>query len=480
MRRWPLWLFIGSLSLRLVSIAGSLLWYDETFTAIIARLPFARMLSAVNGDVHPPLWYAIEWIIAHTIGASELTLRLPAAFFGAGSVVLLYQLMKRLVGENEGRWASGLMTIMPGQLYYSQEARMYSLLTFLVLLGAISVHDKKWLRTGLVLVLILFTQNLGAVYVALLGGWALWSSRGRAIRTLAPVSLAYLPQGLIALKQFKSMAGGFWLAPSGNLGGALYYLFFTTFFVRLPEFLQLHAVALALILTLTSLIVLRGKLKQLAPLMTLAFGPSAMLYVASLLFRPVLLDRALLPAGAAVVGLWGASLPALPKWGRVPLAALGLPILLVGIITFYLDPNEQRPKHDPVVGMIRQQWQPGDAVYHTHLASYIVYDWYMPEKPAFVLPESGDLAQSLTDETKAAMGINDHEYLPQALRAIGYKRLWLISGRTVVTSQLELDAQELYITTYRVIRHWNIVSNKFEALDVYLLDIEHEPLVFSH
>lgn len=471
MRRWSWWLFTGSLTLRLISIAASLLWYDEAFTALISGLPLPRMLAAISGDVHPPLWYAIEWAISHTIGPSTFALRVPAALFGAGSTVLLYQLVKNMTGENEGRWASGLMAVMPGQLYYSQEARMYSLLTFLVLLGANAIRDHKWVRAGLSLALILFTQNLGALYAATLGGWALWESRGRAFKPLALIGLAYLPQAAIAIKQFQTVDRGFWVPPSGNFGGALYYIFFTTFFVRMPEYLQMHAIALALILTFTALFMLRGKLRQLSPLIVVAFGPALLLYLISLVWKPVLLDRALLPSGAAITGLWGVGLSMLPKWGKIRTAAVAVPMFLAVLVTYYTDPIHQRQTSDPMVEIINAEWQPGDVVYHTHLTSLISFDWYMPDRPAYILPESGDLAQSLSEPTKQAMGISEREYLPQTLRFMGYRRLWLIYGSTVVSSELELKSQELFIDTYPVIQQWPIFHNKLETIRLYLLEL---------
>jgi len=33
------------------------LWYDEAFSAAVARLPVDRMIAATAGDVHPPGYY---------------------------------------------------------------------------------------------------------------------------------------------------------------------------------------------------------------------------------------------------------------------------------------------------------------------------------------------------------------------------------------------------------------------------------------
>ena len=82
-------------ALRLVNLGQESLWYDEAFTAWLARLPFGAMMAAVRGDVHPPLWYVIEWGIVHLFGDSAFALRFPAAILSCVAVVLVWQLANR-------------------------------------------------------------------------------------------------------------------------------------------------------------------------------------------------------------------------------------------------------------------------------------------------------------------------------------------------------------------------------------------------
>jgi mannosyltransferase len=470
MRHKLLWLCIFALALRLVTLGASLLWYDEAFTATIVKLPLFQALQAVRGDVHPPLWYAVEWLMIRLGGNNAFALRLPAALFGVASVAELFGLVKRLAGERAATWAGALLAVMPGQLYYSQEARMYSLLTLLALLGARAVLDRNWLRLGLTLPLILYTQNIGIVYAALLGGWALWTGRKSALRMMGLGAVSYLPWVPTAVRQVRQVDTGFWLSYRDSLGAPLYSIPFTTVFTRLPDQFYIHAILLSLLLTGLALYGLRAQISRCLPLVAGAFAPPLILYVISLVWRPVLLDRALLPAGAALVGLWGAGLSTYSGWGRKALAALALPIAAAALVTFYTDPTGQRPATDPIAQTVRDHFAPGDCLYHITLESTILYNYYLPDLPAYTLPEAGDLAQSLTDETKAAMLPVEQTQWFTALPALGCRRAFLFVVTNPVTSKYEEDQAAAIQTGYHVIDHWVFLDEPISKFVLVLVD----------
>ena len=117
------------------------LWYDEAFTWRVARLPFPRMMEALAGDVHPPLWYVIEWVTIRLFGESEVVLRLPALLFGVLGLWLVYRLGLALgYARKTSTLAAVLLAGLPGWIYYSQEARMYTLLACGVLVAVIGMY----------------------------------------------------------------------------------------------------------------------------------------------------------------------------------------------------------------------------------------------------------------------------------------------------------------------------------------------------
>ena len=81
-------IFVAALALRLFDLGAAQFWYDESFTALLSRLPFAQMIQATAGDTHPPLYYLITWSLASTVGSSEVVLRLPSVIFSMLSLWL--------------------------------------------------------------------------------------------------------------------------------------------------------------------------------------------------------------------------------------------------------------------------------------------------------------------------------------------------------------------------------------------------------
>jgi mannosyltransferase len=125
---FPAVLFFSAL-VRLINLGRQSLWYDETYTAYVSGLPFDRMMQFLLADgVHPPLYY---WLMAGWIrlfGDLPVSLRLPSAIGGTLAVLMVYLLVRRMTGEPEALLAAILLGISPFLLWYSQDARMYSLL----------------------------------------------------------------------------------------------------------------------------------------------------------------------------------------------------------------------------------------------------------------------------------------------------------------------------------------------------------------
>lgn len=125
---WGGMLLALALSLRLFLLGDKSLWLDEAVSLRLSAIDLPEILA--NGsDPHPPLYYLLLhfWLVW---GRTELVLRLPSAIVGALSVPLLYKAGKDLLGERVGVIAAFLLAVAPLHIWYSQEARMYSMVTF--------------------------------------------------------------------------------------------------------------------------------------------------------------------------------------------------------------------------------------------------------------------------------------------------------------------------------------------------------------
>jgi hypothetical protein len=129
-------LLILSLGLRLISLNQSL-WLDEAISAqVVKTYSYTDIVSKFSpSDFHPPLFYLTLKAWTSVFGFSEVSLRFPSVIF---SLITIY-----LVSRFFGFWPSALLAFNPLYLYYSQEARMYSLVTLLVFCAFLAFKYKK-------------------------------------------------------------------------------------------------------------------------------------------------------------------------------------------------------------------------------------------------------------------------------------------------------------------------------------------------
>ncbi len=124
-------LVIG-LILRLISLNQSL-WLDEATSALVAKMSVKEIFSGfLPGDFHPPFYYLLLKYWSDIFGFSEISLRIPSVLFGIATIYIVYLIGREVVNRNAGLAASGLLATSGLAIYYSQEARMYSMAAFLV------------------------------------------------------------------------------------------------------------------------------------------------------------------------------------------------------------------------------------------------------------------------------------------------------------------------------------------------------------
>jgi mannosyltransferase len=132
----PILLVIAvGMSLRLYRIGAQPLWVDEASSLRFAGQTFSQLWSwsTIVDPGNPPLYYSLlhGWLV---FGDSEASLRLLSALFGVCTLPLVYALGRTVRDHRLGIVGALLFAISPFQVWYSQEARGYSLLT----LGATS------------------------------------------------------------------------------------------------------------------------------------------------------------------------------------------------------------------------------------------------------------------------------------------------------------------------------------------------------
>ncbi|OGM28835.1 hypothetical protein A2962_05135 [Candidatus Woesebacteria bacterium RIFCSPLOWO2_01_FULL_39_61] len=175
---------IIALFLRLANINQSL-WLDEAIGAeAVKNYSYTGILSEfIRNDNHPPLYYLTLKAWTDYFGYSELALRAPSIIFGLFTIYLTYLISKKL---NPG--GSFLYTFLSTlflatsqlHIYYSQEARMYSMAAFLASLTIYQflcltdpeTKPRFWYLFSVSITALIFTDYLPVLLFPVMWIWA--------------------------------------------------------------------------------------------------------------------------------------------------------------------------------------------------------------------------------------------------------------------------------------------------------------------
>ena len=428
MKKTLAFIFIVAAILRLGLVWLAPGWYDENFTLLVTRLPFAQMMQAVIGDVHPPLWYLILWPLGQ-MHAPVWVLRIPAALCSLASVWVFWRILQALdLSPNVRLAALALMAVMPVQIYYAMEARMYALLELLVLLAFLALLQRRGWLFALAGVLMLYTQYYGAFYLAALFVAALVIHKGDYKILFGPSILfisSFLPWALIVmLPQMGTLSGAYWMQLTGP-GMALRVLFQALFFPPQNAVVQIPLMLGGFGWLFGSLVYAfrrdGSETRPYSPLI-MAFLPFLLAIAFSLVWQPVLHYRPLIAITPFLYILLAAPAEKLHTTSLRPhfLAEIFLlPILYIPFASMYLNLRYNKLPYTTLeTTYIAAHWQAGDIVYA------MSDDAWVNAAPVAAVYRSPDCAPSLgalSPKTRTALGM---QILP--LAQIPHTRAWLL------------------------------------------------------
>lgn len=120
---------------RIIGLNGGL-WLDEINGILDWMRPdYGEILTVYKGDGQHPLYALLGHTSIVLFGEHPWSVRLPAAVFGAACVPALYVLGRYVSTRREAIIASLLLAFSYHHVWFSQNARGYTMLTFFVLLG---------------------------------------------------------------------------------------------------------------------------------------------------------------------------------------------------------------------------------------------------------------------------------------------------------------------------------------------------------
>ncbi len=146
-----------ALALRLPGLDSGL-WLDEILSLLESyRMPLGTVVKVFPGDTQHPLYAVSTNISVMAFGEANWVLRLPALLFGVATVPLLYIFARAVTSRREAAFASILLTVSYHHVWFSQNARGYTMLAFWTLLCSL-----------------LLWHGLDA------GSWPIWAGYGTA------------------------------------------------------------------------------------------------------------------------------------------------------------------------------------------------------------------------------------------------------------------------------------------------------------
>jgi len=398
---WLLPIVLLAAALRLYHIGYNSLWFDEAFSWLVSQQTPISILTDTPPPILPPAYHILlhYWTL---LGDSETSLRLFSTTCSIMSIPVLYAIGRRLFGPKTGLATSLLLAVLPFQVYFAQEARLYSLVVLLaaiVLWLFVKAWDAEklvpWLLLGIAIAAGFYTHYFIAFTALVLNGFVLLAQPGdwRKVKGMfcadgiALVLVA--PQLSSAFRQTREVATNFWLSKPSPLQPVV-----TLDFLLFSHTTPVWAVPLALFVTLAilALTVLmisysdREHRQWLWLFLSLTLLPPIFVFAISWLVGPAYLDRSfsvVTPAYALILGWAIAHL----RWkSPTPFLFLALGgLVILSLVNHYSGLDPAKSPFREASQTLKMNAERGDAVLHLHCSSYLPFEFYHPPVDSYLL-----------------------------------------------------------------------------------------------
>jgi uncharacterized membrane protein len=472
--RWLVPILALAALLRFFRIGYSSLWFDEAFSWLVARQPAWAILTQRLVPILPPFYHFLLhfWI---RLGECEAVLRSLSAFCSLLTIPVIYTLGRDIFDSATGLASAFLMTILPFQIYFAQEARPYGLIIFLSAL--LLWHFQKswdggaywlWCSLGGLAALNLYAHHFAAFLLLVFHLRLLLEPRGahrwRGLLLADLVALALVgPHLPSAWAQTRQVTANFWLptpSPLTPFKTLDYLLFGHTTPMWLVPFALFVTLAIVALVILAVIQARRGVRRRGVFLLALVFVPLTIPLVLSWLIGPVYLSRSLslvTPAYVLLLG-WGLAHP--PRRSPLRLLYVGLAIVIVvSLGNHYLTSDPAKPPFHEIGAVVDKHWQDGDVMFHLHDSSYLPLRYYAPGAESYLL--NNDPKAWLPPYTWAWAGRRTSS-LDKVIE--GRDRLW------VVVTQRRLDERQSQMLDRIAARYAEVRTWSWGSLTLVLYD----------
>jgi mannosyltransferase len=488
---------IAAAGLCLHALSAKSFWTDEGVSAAFIHLDwynFARILW--RREANMALYYLLlrAW---GQLGDSVAWIRALSVIQAVATVPFLYVVTRRLFGTAAGVVAAILLAVNAYHVRYAQEARSYSLVTFLVTVATYFFvravqkrHRRDWTWYVVSSVLALYAHFFAVLVIV-----AHWVSLKAVRPTVATTADAHpqsakgrAPYSSMVLRDFYwavkrialwTLPVWFFIATTGagpirwlqRPGLKDLYWFFEEFAgnAGTPLFwLYLACGVLAVIAAGRAWLRSRRSPETWHYAVALAwFLVPVLISLVFSLARPVFLPRYLIVSLPGLVVCAAAGLLSFrQRWMAAPVVALMVWFALNGVHSYYkFDFDITREDYKSVAAYVIERAQPGDAVLFYKGQGRFAYSYYVGHLPAvnnrptIISPGHGD-----RPEWRDFMG----KVTPQALESAtrDYRRVWLVLSQNLVPRGEDQTTQQ--IKTAIAGRYRLVDRHEFTGITVYL------------
>lgn len=451
-------LLLGA-GLRIVNLDKFDLWFDEVSTVLEAKDALSINFAQDN---NPPLYM----YLLHFWGRyfdSEYGLRLLSVIFGSMSIVMIFILARVLYTKRIALISAFILAVSPFHIYYSREARRYSMTVLLSLAAAyffVKAFRKGQTRfwAGFVIFTIL---NIYCHYVDVLVWLAMLVFFFIIRKTLSKetkikgwisnafIFLSFTPWFLFLFKAIKNLEGimsdygmSFWGQPGSSRALLMTFKNFTIGY-NAPVWVYLSATVFFFYFFIKGILVLRLKKEKELILGLLCLSMPVLVIFAVSLFKSLYIDRFFISSSVFYYFIAAAGLSSLKN--KKLLMSLLLLLILSGLALKNYYNNifppvretyawEQRVKRDfrAMAGYINERFEEGDGIFHSCHNTMPSFAYYLNKlRNKEIIPENKHIRLAFLDKTNGLRFLEFNRYGQPAGRSyvkpfVEEKRFWFI------------------------------------------------------
>lgn len=485
-------IILSGVFLRFFKLDTQSIWIDEYITSYFvnnSNIIKVFMDTYVNNP-HPPLFYILTHFITKIFGNSEIFLRFISFLFGIINLFVVYKFMRSFFSEEITFITVVLFTFSSYQIYYCQEARMYSIfLTFSILIiyyFLISIKYNSFLKYQYIIVSVIgLYLHVYALLLIIILNFIYFLKYKEDIRVDAwlraniIILIFYTPMLAFLLKTI--ISGG--VAVKENILVAPFYTFKSFLFgltVKMNFLLMLLSLFFIFIILLAMLSNRRYKEKKIIDILFLIAIIFVLIpWIESVIGKPVYSNRTLIPVSFILLVLVAVGISYLSHAIKIITVILYLVINFYSLYNYYFVDKYQKINYKILFEKVKKDYniQNKEIIIHTNIPSYTSFEYlnkykyktnfenrYISEIPEYGEDKTKILIRDIWRKFKEKLKIDiyagyDKNILPEKElndKILNYIKVYLVNDDKNGLKQIDLPNSHVWETNYVPYKIYNL------------------------